>query len=354
MMSASSSVEGGVKPTVLVVDDEPFNVEILEQELEDIGYASISACNGREALALMRDGGIDIVLLDIMMPEMDGFAVLQELKAEGRLVELPVIVVSAIDDVINIARCVEIGAEDFLTKPFDPVLLRARLSSALEKKHLRDQVARQLKSIRTLFGKYVPTQIAESIVESRGTLMPTQETATVLYCDIEGFTQTVETMTPGAVLEMMNAYFEAVLAPVGKYGGTVNQFLGDAMLVTFNLPVADPDHYDKAVQTAIEICEICNVQKFCGMQLKTRMGIHSGEVVVGNIDAGDRLNYTIFGDTVNVAARLEAHNKQLGSQMLISGSTVAKLENDYQLEDVGDVVLRGKNSPVSAYCRWAN
>ena len=330
-MLASSSVDGVQKPTVLVVDDEPFNVDILEEELEDLGYASVSAFNGREALALLRDGGIDIVLLDIMMPEMDGFAVLQKLQAEGRLVELPVIVVSAIDDVANVARCIEIGAEDFLTKPFDPVLLRARLSNALEKKNLRDQVARQLKSIRTLFGKYVPHQVAENIVESRGELMPTQKTATILYCDIEGFTQTVESMTPGAVLDMMNAYFEAVLAPVGKYGGTVNQFLGDAMLVTFNLPAADPKHCDKAVQTAIEICDICNAQKFSGMQLKTRMGIHSGEVVVGNIDAGDRLNYTIFGDTVNVAARLEAHNKELGSQMLISGSTVAKLENNYQI-----------------------
>ena len=152
---------------------------------------------------------------------------------------------------------------------------------------------------------------------------------------------------------MMNAYFRAVLEPVREFGGTVNQFLGDAMLVTFNLPVGDPDHFDNAMRAAIGICEICDQARFSGYRLNTRIGIHSGEVAVGNVDTGDRLNYTIFGDTVNVAARLEAHNKSLDSRILISGSTVANLKGDYQLERVPDVVLRGKSTSISAYSHAA-
>jgi adenylate cyclase len=337
--------------TMLVVDDEPFNIDVLTQELEDIGHRAVPAANGREALALIDEIGCDLVLLDIMMPEMDGIEVLTRLSEAGRLASLPVIVVSAVDDVASVARCLELGAEDFLLKPFDPTLLRARINGALEKKRLRDQVDRQLETIRKIFGKYVPESVAETILAVDGALAPAESLATILYCDIEGFTGIVERMAPARTMEMLNAYFAAVLGPVRENGGTVNQFLGDAMLVTFNVPVGDPRHGDNALRTAIGIHEILGERCFAGLPLRARIGINTGPVVAGNIEAGGRLHYTVIGDTVNVAARLEALNKAHGTDLLISGATVAILQDQYALEKLGDVPICGKKDTVTVYRR---
>ena len=161
MVTSGASETRFIEPrTVLVVDDEPFNVDLLTQELEELGLCTIAAANGREALALINEFDYDMMLLDIMMPEMDGIELLERLNAAGRLASLPVIVVSAVDDINSVARCIELGAEDHLLKPFDPILLRARIGSALEKKALRDQVAQQLATTRAIFGKYVPESIA--------------------------------------------------------------------------------------------------------------------------------------------------------------------------------------------------
>ena len=142
--------------SVLVVDDEPFNIDLLTQELEDLGHVATPAADGREALEMLEKERFDLILLDIMMPRMDGVQVLEALNASGRLAELPVIVVSALGDIDSVARCLHLGAEDHLLKPFDPTLLRARIGGALEKKSLRDQVVRQLAATRALFGRYVP------------------------------------------------------------------------------------------------------------------------------------------------------------------------------------------------------
>ena len=147
----------------------------------------------------------------------------------------------------------------------------------------------------------------------------------------------------------MNEFFAAVLGPVRHNGGVVNQFLGDAMLVTFNVPVEDPLHYDKAVQTAMEIQQLVGERRFAKVQLKTRIGVNSGAVVAGNISAGDRLHYTVLGDTVNVAARLESLNKLHGTNTLVSGATVQALKGDFPLEKLGDEQIRGKAASVTVY-----
>ena len=339
----------GKAASVLVVDDEPFNIDLLTEEIEELGLCAVSASNGREALDHIEEHGCDMVLLDIMMPEMDGIELLERLHDAGRLASLPVIVVSAVDDIHQVARCIELGAEDHLLKPFDPVLLRARIDSALEKKRLRDQVARQLATTREVFGKYVPESVAESILAGNGTLSPVQTIATILYCDIEGFTGIVEQMSPVRTMQMLNEYFAAVLEPIRRHGGIVNQFQGDAMLVTFNVPVEDPRHGDQAVRAAIDIQAVLTEQRFAGVRLRTRIGINTGPVVAGNVGAGDRLHYTVHGDAVNVAARLEALNKAHGTDTLISGTTIAILRDDILLERLGDVQIRGKDAPVTIY-----
>ena len=283
------------------------------------------------------------------MPEMDGFTVLERLRESGRLASLPVIVISALDDFDSVVRCIEMGAEDYLPKPFNATLLRARIGAVLEKKRLRDEVVRQLAVIREVFGKYVPASVAAQIVADRGKLEPTQATATILYSDIEAFTSIAETMPPEQVVQMLNEYFPAVIGPVEKHGGVVNQFQGDAMLVTFNVPVPDSRHADQAVCAALEMQEAVAGKRFAGVQLRTRIGIATGKVIAGNVGSGDRMNYTVHGDAVNLAARLEQLNKEHGTRILVSADTVALLQDRYRLESMGAVDVRGKSAPVEIF-----
>jgi class 3 adenylate cyclase len=351
MLTGSGTGETSVPVSVLVVDDEPFNIDLLAQELEELGHISTPAVDGQEALEKLDRERFDLVLLDIMMPRMDGVEVLKALNAAGRLAELPVIVVSALGDIDSIARCLQLGAEDYLIKPFDTTLLRARIGGALEKKGLRDQVARQLAATRALFGRYVPPGVAEHILSGDGGLDPVEQEASVLYCDIAGFTSLVEEMAPAEVMALLNSYFEAVIGPVRANGGVVNEFLGDGILVSFNLPRPDARHADRAVATAFAIREVLASVEFAGHRLSARIGVHSGPVIAGNVTAGDRLHYTVLGDTVNLAARLEEANKAYGTSILISGATVRMLKEEHGLEQLDDAEIRGKSAPIAVFTR---
>jgi len=220
---------------------------------------------------------------------------------------------------------------------------------AVESVRLFRKVSRQLDIIREVFGKYVPENVAEAIVAGEGVLKPVQTTATVLYSDLESFTSIAEGMPPEQVVQMLNEYFPAVIEPISRHKGVVNQFQGDAMLVTFNVPVEDPRHADRAVRAALEIQQISEDRTFAGVSLRTRIGINSGMVIAGNVGSGDRVNYTVHGDTVNLAARLEQLNKEYDTGVLISGTTVSLLNDAYPLEPVGEVTVRGKREHVQVY-----
>ena len=320
---------------VLIVDDNRMNRMKLSHSLVQQGHATVEAVNGREALELLRAETFDLVLLDILMPEVDGFQVLREMKGDRVLRDLPVIVISAMDEMDSVVRCIEMGAEEHLPKDFDPVLLNARIVASLEKKRLRDEVIEQLKFIREIFGKYVPESVAKQIVASKGMLEPKQLKATILFTDIENFTTTAESIPPKQVVQMLSEYFPAVIEPITRHGGVVNQFQGDAMLVTFNVPIEDPLHAEKAVKAASEIQDVLKGQTFAGVELRTRIGINTGDVIAGNVGAGDRINYTVYGDAVNVAARIEQLNKELGTLVLISESTVDLLRDKNVVESMG-------------------
>ena len=334
---------------ILVVDDNRMNRIKLVRGLEQQDYAIDTAENGREALEMLRAQSFELVLLDIMMPEVNGFQVLEEMKSNPDLRDIPVIVISALEEMDSVVKCIEMGAEDHMPKPFDPILLNARIGASLEKKRLRDEVVEQLNFIREIFGKYVPESVAKQIVAGKGMLEPTQTTATILYSDIESFTSTAESVPPAQVVQMLNEYFPTVIEPITRRGGVVNQFQGDAMLVTFNVPVQDPQHADHAVRAALEIQEVLKEKTFAGITLRTRIGINTGEVIAGNVGTGDRINYTVHGDAVNLAARLEQLNKQHGTLVLISDSTTALLEEEYAIEPLGEVEVRGKTQAVRIF-----
>ena len=189
---------------VLVVDDNRINRLKLSRALTQRGHTVSEAENGRVALEMLRAELFDLVLLDILMPEVDGFQVLREMKDDTTLRDVPVIVISALEEMDSVVKCIEMGAEDHLPKDFDPVLLNARIGASLEKKRLRDEVVEQLKFIREIFGKYVPESVAKQIVASKGALEPKQLKATILFSDIENFTGTAESIPPKQVVQMLS------------------------------------------------------------------------------------------------------------------------------------------------------
>ncbi|MEL7470542.1 MAG: adenylate/guanylate cyclase domain-containing protein [Pseudomonadota bacterium] len=329
-----------------MVDDHSTNRLKLAMAVRALGHEAEQAENGAVALDMMRQGAFDLILLDIVMPEMDGHAVLRVMQEDADLQQIPVIVISASAEVADAIRCIQNGAEDYLPKPFDPVLLKARIGSSLAKKRLNDAIRKHMEFIRDILGKFVPDTVVNQIVESDGDLKPSRTLATVLMTDVVGFTRIVESHPPEQVLEMLNSYFQAILDPITRNGGIVNNFEGDAVMALFNVPLADPDHADKAIQTALEINEITENQTFAGIKLPTRIGIDTGEVVAGNVGDGARLTYTVVGNTVNTAARLEELNKDLGSRVAVSGATMACLKGDYPLQNAGSVTLRGLSDPI--------
>ena len=337
-------------PTILIVDDHPTNRLKLSMAVKHLGYTTQTANDGAQALEKLRaPGGCDLVLLDILMPEMDGHEVLAQMKADTSLRDIPVIVISSVDEMDSVITSIENGAQDYLPKDFEPALLKARISASLEKKQLRDAVDQQLDFISDIFGKYVPESVARAVVEQKGALAPVRTLATILYTDIAGFTSAAESMSPETVFGMLNEYFPAVIKPIQEYGGVVNQFQGDAMLVTFNIPVADENHANNALRAAQAIQAITHQQKFSGMSLRTRIGINSGEVIAGNVGSGDRFNYTVHGDAVNLAARLEQLNKSYDTEILVSDNTVKLLSERFDLEPIGETAIRGKQNPVAIH-----
>jgi adenylate cyclase len=207
---------------------------------------------------------------------------------------------------------------------------------------------RERERIRGLFGKYVPEAVAAELVRDGGAPKPVSAEATVLFADLAGFTSLSERLDPGEIVEMLNAYFSAAVEVLETYGGVVTQFQGDGILAVFNVPLADPDHAAKAVRAAVELRDRVAGAAFAGHRLACRIGVNTGPVVAGSVGASDRLSYTVHGDAVNLAARLEQLNKEHGTSILVS-ETTARRAGDTPLRRIGAVAVRGKRETVTLF-----
>lgn len=204
--------------------------------------------------------------------------------------------------------------------------------------------------IRETFGKYVPEAVAAQLVANKGIIEPAQRLATILYTDIEGFTSVAESISPTEVVTLLNEYFSLMVDVISAYKGTVNQFQGDALLVTYNVPVEDEHHAADAVRSALEIQRRLSGHIFSGgIELVTRIGVNTGMVVAGSVGADERLNYTVHGDAVNLAARLEALNKEYGTRILVSDATRSLAGDTFNFKPMGKIAIRGKTETVSVY-----
>jgi len=220
---------------LLVVDDSRVNRLLLGRALEQLGHTVTFAENGREALAALGRRRADLILLDIEMPEMDGYQVLAALAADPRLRDVPVVMMSSVEEVDSVARCIEMGAEDYLFKPVNPVLLRARVSASLEKKRLRDLQ-------RELFRRFATAEVADEVLTGGGSLDGRfkEVEASVMFSDIRSYTNITETLAPAETIELLNSYYTLTFDAIGGQGGIVNQMLGDGLMAIFGAPLPSP------------------------------------------------------------------------------------------------------------------
>ena len=287
----------------------------------------------------------EVVLLDIEMPELDGFGVLALLAADPALREVPVIVTSSLEGLAHVVRCIELGADDYLHKPVNPVLLKARIDSSLEKKRLRDQA-------QALIRRFATSEVAADLMQSGFALGGRRVQATVMFSDIRGFTALVESQSPEETIELLNTYYTLMFEAITAQGGVVNQMIGDGLMAIFGAPRALDDAALAAVRAAqdmIEMIGLLNAERQAEGKpaLAIGIGIASGEVIAGYTGTQARATYTCIGDTVNLAARLEAHTRQAGQPILLCGDTAAALAGRLPLQALGEVLFKGKSAPVA-------
>jgi class 3 adenylate cyclase len=336
--------EGG---RLLIVDDNKVNRLLLGRGLEQQGHSVDFAIDGAQALDKLTRESFDLVLLDIEMPELDGYQVLERIIANTELRHIPVIMTTAMEELDSVVRCIELGAEDYLTKPVNAVLLRARINASLEKKRLRDQQ-------RELINKFATEEVAEQMLAEGFELGGRLAEATAMFSDIRGFTTITEAQSPADTIDLLNTYYALMFEAITANGGIVNQMQGDGLMAIFGAPVSQPDHPQRAVKAGREMVEM--VELFNQEQeslnkplIKIGVGIATGEVIAGFTGTMHRATYTCLGDTVNLAARLEEHTKVVGQPILISGPTREALDEDIQVEDLGIRSIRGKVEPVHVY-----
>jgi class 3 adenylate cyclase len=332
---------------MLVVDDNRMNRLVLGHSLEQEGHSVEFAENGRQALEMMRARLFDLILLDVLMPEMNGYEVLAEVHADPHLKYIPVVMVSSIDELDSVVKCLEMGAEDYLPKPFKPALLRARVNSTLEKKQLRDRQ-------RELFSKFATQEVADQLLETGFALGGKHVTATAMFSDIRSFTTITESQSADDTITLLNTYFRHMFSAVESEGGIISQIIGDGLLSIFGAPMPQADHRERAVVAALKMVDHVDLfnreqKQNKRVQIKIGIGIASGDMVVGIIGTEKRAVYTCLGDTVNQAARLEAHTKVVGEPILIDENTRQGLSSDLRVNDHGEAMLKGKTVPVHVF-----
>ena len=359
---------------LLVVDDNKVNRLLMTRSLELQGHSVNSAENGRVALEMLRRESFDLLLLDMEMPEMDGFQVLEQLGREPfdlllldmempemdgfevleqlvrdlQLRDMPVIVTSSLEGIENVVRCIELGAEDYLMKPVNPVLLKARIGASLEKKRLRDQQ-------KELVRRFAAPEVAQDLQNSGFTLGGKRVSGTVMFSDIRGFTALAESQSPEETIELLNTYYTLMFDAIGGHGGIVSEISGDGLMAIFGAPLPLPDHCDAAVRAALEMIEMMGLfnieRRSAGKpEIRIGIGIASGEMVAGYTGTQQRATYTCIGDTVNLAARLEEHTKLAQRAILIDAATRAALPGDAaDVEALGPFTARGRAAAVDLF-----
>ena len=368
-------------PLLLIVDDNEANREILGRLLEARGYDIVMASDGEEALACARSKLPDLVLLDVMMPKMDGFEVCHRLKADKNLPFMPIILVTARADSKDVVRGLEAGGDEYVTKPIDQAALVARVRSALRIKELHDTVHEQSRRLarqaddlsqwnKTLtqrvndqlaeierinrLRRFLSPQIAELVLSSGGEqlLESHRREITALNCDLRGFTGFSEVAEPEDVIQVLRQYHETLGKLIHQFGATLEHYAGDGVMVWFNDPLPCPDPCERAVRMALKMrtsmAELVAQWRKHGHQLGFEIGIAHGYATLGRVGFEGRFDYAAVGTVVNLAARLCA--QAADDQILIDRKVLAAVEEVFVTEPAGEFMLKGLHRPTAAFC----
>ena len=332
---------------ILVVDDIETNRTLLSRRLTRDGHRVTTAEGGRKALDLMAIEDFDLVLLDLMMPEMNGFEMLARLKVDARLYQVPVIMISALDEMDSVVRCIEAGAEDYLPKPFNPVLLKARISACLEKKRWRereriylDRLEDEKEKFERLLLNILPQQIVGRLNNGETIIADRFDDVSVLFSDLVGFTEISSELAPAQLVSYLNGLFSRFDAVARELGVEKIKMIGDAYMVVAGVPEPRPDHAQAIAEMGLRMVEVVeHAKRDLGTPFEARIGIHSGPVVAGIIGT-HRFLYDVWGDTVNLASRLESHG--LANRIQVSETTARLLADGFELEPRGIITVKGK------------
>jgi adenylate cyclase len=358
---------------ILIVDDNEANRDILATRLSAHGYEIAEARDGEEALAAAYSYLPDLILLDIMMPKLDGIEVCRRLKADETLSFMPIILVTARGDSKDVIAGLEAGAEEYLVKPVDQMALLARVKSMLRQKHLYDQVQKQATELaswnRTLeervseqvaeierisrLKRFLAPQVVDLILSSGDERMleSHREDVSVVFCDLRGFTRFAEATEPEEVMAVLREYHASLGELIHRHEGTLDRFSGDGFMVLFNDPLPCPDPSLKAVRMAVEMRDVVaglsGKWRHYGPELGFGIGIARGYATLGPIGFEGRFDYSAIGTVVNLAARLCAEAKS--GQILVDSKVRSAIEEHAEIDSAGELTLKGIARPVMAH-----
>jgi adenylate cyclase len=339
---------------ILVVDDTEANRDLLSRRLRRQGHTVATADGGQSALDAVAKSQFDLILLDLIMPDINGLEVLKRLKAHPVDQHIPVMMISALDEIDSIVRCIEAGAEDYIPKPFDPVLLGARIGASLERKRLRDRELAFIDELRVEKGKtealllnILPGTIVSRIRNGDIAIADSFPDATILFADLVNFTTLAGKCSPARIVDLLNTLFSAFDGLAKKLKLEKIKTIGDAYMVAGGIPEEHPGHAHAVADMALGMIDaVLETGKQFGESLEARIGIHSGEVVAGLIGQ-HRSIYDVWGDTVNTASRLESSG--MPSRIHISETTYQKVRDTFNCELRGQVALKGKGTMLTYF-----
>jgi adenylate cyclase len=337
------------RAVILVVDDDEGNRDVLSRRLLRDGYEVMLAETGRQALRMARRYDFDLILLDIMMPEMDGMTVLAELKRDAGLCHLPIIMVSAMDEIDSVVHCIELGADDYLMKPFNPVLLRARISALLERKHLRDEEVRKTADLKTalaevqmhktktedLLRNILPASVAEEL-QTQGAVQPMYfEDVTIAFADFVGFTVSTEHLPAEDLVHVLHEYFTAFDNIIRRYGLEKLKTIGDCYMFAGGLPERTRSHPVDVILAAFEMIRVTQqLSKQGPVDWKLRIGLHTGPVIAGVVGIY-KFAFDIWGESVNFSSRMESSGAP--GRINLSLNTFQRIKDFFACEKRGKV-----------------
>ena len=329
-----------------MVDDDEMNRDMLSRRLMRKGYIVEVAENGARALAMAEERAYDLILLDIMMPGIDGYEVCRRLKASTQTREIPIIFLSALNEVKDKTTGFEVGAADYVTKPFEAAEVKARVQAHLQLKLLRDQERIYLQQIEDekmrseqLLLNILPKSIAERLKDGETTIADSFNNVSVLFADLAGFTRLSTQVPPDEIVALLNRIFSAFDDLAEQYGLEKIKTIGDCYMAAAGLPVPREDHAVATAHMALDMLHIINNSRFGNLQLTLRLGINSGPVVAGII-GNKKFIYDLWGDAVNTANRMESHG--LPNQIQVSETTYELLKAKFLLEPRGEIDVSGK------------